>query len=193
MSTRLLVEQVKVWITAIIDDFSRVVPGYLLGVGKPNSMRIAAALRLGIWTKQDKDWPVAGIPDIFYSDHGPDFVSTHIEQVAGDLHMQLVNTIVYKPKGRGKIERLFRTIIQMFCPSYKKSGRNNPVQVADLDTAFQKWLLKYHNKIHSEIKMTPLDKWRGDDFLPRLPDSIESLDLMLMKISKQNQMFRDAI
>lgn len=34
----------KVWITAILDDFSRVVPGYLLAIGAPNSMRIAAIL-----------------------------------------------------------------------------------------------------------------------------------------------------
>jgi putative transposase len=182
----------KVWITAIIDDFSRVVPGYLLGVGKPNSMRIAAALQQGIWTKEDKEWPVCGIPDIFYSDQGPDFLSTHIEQVAGDLHMQLVNTIVYKPRGRGKIERLFRTIIQMFCPSYKKSAQNNPVQMDDLDAAFQKWLRKYHNRKHSEINMTPLQKWLRNSFLPRLPDSIEALNLILMK-AKQSKMFRDGI
>ena len=183
----------KVFITAIIDDFSRVVPGYLLAVGKPNSMRIAAALRQGIWTKQDKDWPVAGIPDIFYSDHGADFVSTHIEQVAGDLHMQLVNTIVYKPRGRGKIERLFRTIIQKFYPSYKRNSRDSPVQLSDLDSAFQQWLQEYHNTKHKEIKSTPLQKWHSEQFLPRLPDSIEALDLMLMKVAKEHKMFRDGI
>jgi len=31
--------------------------------------------------------------------------------------MQLVNTIVFKPRGRGKIERFFRTLVQMFCPT----------------------------------------------------------------------------
>lgn len=107
--------------------------------------------------------------------------------------MQLVNTIVYKPRGRGKIERLFRTIIQKFYPSYKKSSRNNPVQLSDLDLAFQEWLQKYHNTKHKEIKSTPLQKWHSEQFLPRLPESIEALDLMLMKVAKEHKMFRDGI
>jgi len=136
---------------------------------------------------------VAGCPDVFYSDQGADFTSTHIEQIAGDLHMQLVNTIPYKPKGRGKIERLFRTINQMFCPKYNAADKRNPLSLADLDTDFQKWLHGYHNRKHSEIGMTPLSKWLGDNFLPRMPETLEALDLMLLKVEKPHKMFRDGI
>jgi putative transposase len=39
----------KPWLTVIIDDYSRAVPGYFLGFQPPSSMRIALALRQAIW------------------------------------------------------------------------------------------------------------------------------------------------
>jgi putative transposase len=182
----------KVWITAILDDFSRVVPGYLLAVGAPNSMRISATLRQGIWIKEDDSFPVAGIPEVFYSDQGPDFTSTHIEQVAADLGMQLVNTIVFKPRGRGKIERFFRTLVQMFCPD-QVSSKEKPKPLEEVQKDFQSWLDKYHNRVHTEIETTPLEKWCLIGFLPRLPESLDALDLMLMKVEGRRKMHRDGL
>jgi putative transposase len=182
----------KVWITAILDDYSRMISGYFLAIGAPNSMRIATVLRQAIWTKEDKRWPVAGIPEVFYSDQGPDFMSTHIEQVAADLGMQLVNTIVFKPRGRGKIERFFRTLVQMFCPSHKTS-QDKPKPFRQIETAFRDWIDSYHHRKHREIKMTPLEKWSVSGFLPRLPESLDALDLMLMKVSKPRTMRGEGI
>jgi len=182
----------KVWITAILDDFSRMIPGYFLAIGTPNSMRIAIALRQGIWIKANERWPVSGIPDVFYSDHGSDFESTHIEQVGADLGMDLVNTIEYKPRGRGKIERFFRTLVQMFCPNHKTT-KEKPKPLMEIESSFRDWLDEYHHRRHSEIRMTPLEKWSRGGLLPRLPDSLESLDLMLMKVSKPRTMRRDGI
>lgn len=181
----------KVWITAIIDDYSRMIMGYFLAIGTPNSMRIAITLRQAIWSKTDEVWPVSGIPDIFYSDHGADFESSHIEQVAADLRMELVNTIAYKPRGRGKIERFFRTIVQMFCPDHKTS-KDKPKPLDEIESAFKGWVVEYHRRRHSEIKTTPLDKWSQSGIVPRLPESLDALDLMLMKVSPRT-MRRDGI
>jgi putative transposase len=104
----------KIWLTAIADDFSRVVMGYYLGVGAANSMRIALAMRQAIWRKEDERWPVCGIPEILYTDRGRDFKSTHIEQACVDLKIKVVRTRRKKPRGRGKIERFFRTVDQRF-------------------------------------------------------------------------------
>ncbi len=60
--------------------------------------------------KADPRWHVCGIPSTFYTDHGPDFISKHMEQVAADLHMELIFSQVKVPRGRGKIERFFRTV-----------------------------------------------------------------------------------
>ena len=41
--------------------------------------------------------------------------------------------------------------------------------------------------------MTPLDAWRGTGFLPRLPDSLEELDLLLVMHAKPRVVRRDGI
>src|SRR3546814_20582405 len=51
-----------------------------------------------------------GMPDVLYVDHGSDFTSLHLEQAAADLRIRLIYSAVARPQGRGKIERLFRTI-----------------------------------------------------------------------------------
>lgn len=33
-------------------------------------MNTALALRQGIWPKRDPEWPMCGIPDVLYVDHG---------------------------------------------------------------------------------------------------------------------------
>lgn len=183
----------KVWITAILDDYSRAVPGYFLGVGAPNSMRIASALRQAIWEKSDKDWQICGIPEILYTDRGTDFKSNHIRQAAADLGIRLVKTKRNKPRGKGKIERFFRTVKQRFF-SKIKSSRNKPCSLKKLTAKFHEWLLKdYNNKRHSVIKETPLSKWNNPKIIPRLPNSVEDLDLMLQKVAKPRKMWRDGI
>jgi putative transposase len=51
----------------------------------------------------------------------------------------------------------------------------------------------YHVRVHSETHQTPLDAWRGTGFLPRLPDSLEELDLLLVMHAKPRTVRRDGI
>jgi transposase InsO family protein len=71
-------------------------------------------LRQGIWRKGDPHWQIWGIPDVLYTDNGSDFRSKHLEQVAADLKMRLVFSTPGQPQGRGRIERFFRTVNEMF-------------------------------------------------------------------------------
>ncbi len=73
------------WLTVILDDYSRAVAGYLLSFQAPSALQTALALRQAIWRKGEAHWHVCGIPDIFYTDHGSDFISRHMEQVSADL------------------------------------------------------------------------------------------------------------
>lgn len=182
----------KLWLTAVIDDYSRCVPGYYLGIEPPSSMRIALCLRQAIWYKEP-GWIACGIPEHFYSDHGSDFTSAHIEQVAADLKFQLHNSNVEEPQGRGKIERFFLTVMSMFCPGIV-SLQSKPLQVEEIDKAFRRWLLEdYSTRVHSEIKEAPNERFKSGKFLPRLPDSLEQLDLMLHKVGKKRKVQRDGI
>ena len=58
----------------------------------PSAIQTALALRQAIWRKGRPGWQVCGIPGILYSDHGSDFTSRHLEQVAADLKIRLINS-----------------------------------------------------------------------------------------------------
>ena len=124
----------KVWLTAVEDDYSRAIMGYYLGIEPPSSLRVALALRQAIWYKSEEEWPMCGLPEKFYTDHGSDFTSSHIDQVAGDLKFELIDCAVGEAEPRGKIERLFLTADQMFVPDIK-SPKTNPLPVEDIDKA----------------------------------------------------------
>jgi len=99
----------KLWLTIVIDDYSRAVAGYFIGLDPPSSLRTTLALRQSIWRKGDPHWEVCGIPDVLYTDNGSDFRSRHLEQVAADLKIRLVFSTPGQPQGRGRIERFFRS------------------------------------------------------------------------------------
>lgn len=191
---------VKPWLTAVIDDFSRAVPGYYLGAEPPSSMRIALALRQAIWRKDEPTWSICGIPEKFYSDRGSDFMSNHIEQVSIDLKIELLQTLPQKPKGKGKMERFFESVAQLFLtgqPGYAPKGYSKvePVlTLEELDQRFRKWLVEdYLERIHSETGVEPKQRWESGAFIPRMPDSKEQLNVLLLTVTKPRTVHRDGI
>ncbi len=69
------------WLTLILDDFSRAVPGYTTFLGAPTAERTALALHQAITRKTNPAWPLQGLPDVLYSDHGSDFTNGRLERV----------------------------------------------------------------------------------------------------------------
>jgi putative transposase len=104
----------KPWLTIVVDDYSRAVAGYYLSFEPPSSLRTTLASRQGIWRKGHPHWAICGIPDVLYTDKGSDFRLKHLEQVAADLKLRLVFSTPGQPQGRGRIERFFRTVNEMF-------------------------------------------------------------------------------
>lgn len=78
------------WLTIIMDDYSRAIAGYFISFDAPNAQNTALTLHQAIWNKNNTNWPVCGIPEKFYTDHGSDFTSHHMEQVAIDLKINLM-------------------------------------------------------------------------------------------------------
>lgn len=191
----------KPWLTAILDDHSRAVCGYYLGFEAPSSQRTALALRQAIWRKGEPDWPVCGIPERFYTDHGSDFESRRMEQVAADIRMRLDFSMVGEPRGRGKIERFFETVNDMFlceldgfCPEGEAPPRAGLLTLPRLETLFREWLLgTYHRRTHGGTKQAPAERWEADAFVPRMPDTAERLDLLLLTETKSRCVGRDGI
>jgi putative transposase len=190
----------KPWLTVILDDYSRAVAGYRLSLATPSALQTALALRDAIARKADPHWHVCGIPQVFYTDHGSDFTSRHLEQVAADLQMILVFSTVGQPRGRGRIERFFETVNQLFLctlPGYAPPGSPPTVPVltlADLDARLHRFVVEdYHQRVHGETGAAPQARWEAGGFLPRLPNSAEQLDLLLLTVAKARRVHRDGI
>jgi putative transposase len=194
-------EVAKPWLTTVIDDYSRAVAGYFLSFEDPSALHTSLALRQAIWRKEDSRWIVCGIPNILYTDNGSDFTSQHLEQVGADLKIRLVFSIPGKPRGRGRIERFFSTVNEMFlCElgGYAPAGgavRGKPtLTLAEFDAGFRAFLLDvYHRRENAETKMPPVERWEAKGFLPRMPDSLEHLDLLLIQVAKSRQVRVDGI
>jgi putative transposase len=103
-------------LSVILDEYSRALMGYRLSFDPPSAYQTALTLRQAIWGKNDARWPACGIPDAFYTDHGSDFTSKHMEQVAANVSMRLIFSQPGRPRGRGKIERFFRTVRDVVLP-----------------------------------------------------------------------------
>lgn len=188
------------WLSAILDDHSRAIAGYFLGFQAPTALQTALTLRQAIWRKDDPRWHLCGIPRVFYTDHGSDFTSRHMEQVAADLKIELVFSEVGFPRGRGKIERFFQTVEQMLLPDlpgYTPEGQSPaPAQwsLPAFEEVFRTWLLdEYLQREQKEIGAAPQARWEASGFLPHMPDSLEQLDLLLLQVAKGRRVHQDGI
>ena len=186
------------WLTIILDDYSRAVAGYFLTFENPSAIHTSLVLHQAIWKKSNPDWKICGIPEIFYTDHGSDFTSNHLEQVAVDLKINLVFSTVGVPRGRGKIERFFLTINQLFLqdlPGYLGNQTSTSLlTIKELDEKLSNFIISnYHHRVHSTTKKEPIQALNNSGFLPNMPESLESLDLLLLNVAKPRKVHSDGI
>jgi len=190
------------WLTLIEDDYSRAVAGYAVNLGAPSALTTALAFRQAIWRKPWPGWHVCGIPGAFHVDHGSDFTSAHLEQVMADLRTRAYFSLPGQPSGRGKVERIFGTINQMclpWLPGYAPRGTPDRagqarLTLAELDTAIGTFIREvYHLTPHGETGMPPQQRWEVGAFIPRMPDSLEQLDLLLLTVAKPRKIHPDGI
>jgi putative transposase len=73
----------------------------------------------------------------------------------------------------------------------------NPAPVLtlkELDTAIIRFISEdYHQREHPEIRTTPHEAWVGDGWLPRLPASMDELNLLLLTVAKPRIVHRDGV
>ncbi|WP_270241451.1 Mu transposase C-terminal domain-containing protein [Rothia kristinae] len=187
------------WLTVILDDYSRAICGYMVFLGAPSAANTALALRQAIWHKPEPDWPVCGIPDVLYTDHGTDFTSHRLGDTAAVLHLRIIHSQVARPQGRGKIERFFGTInteLLPTLPGHLAPGAAAPTPSLDLagvDSAINTFIRRYNARTHRELRTSPLQAWIADGWLPRLPDSLEQLDGFLLTVPTTRVVQRDGI
>jgi len=135
----------KTYLFAFIDDHSRAVMGHRWGFAE-DTVRLAAALRPALAAR--------GVPGYVYVDNGSAFVDSWLMRACARLGIKLVHSAPGRPQGRGKIERLFRTV----------------------NGEFTAWVENvYHRRVHSETGMAPLARWMAGAPFP-VPSAADLAD-----------------
>jgi putative transposase len=82
-------------------------------------------------------------------------------------------------------------------PGYTPGGRppeHEVLTVSVFEAELQRFIPgQYHQTPHSETGEVPQARWEGGGFLPRLPESLEQLDLLLLTVAKSRKVHRDGI
>jgi putative transposase len=145
----------KTYLFAFIDDHSRVVVGHRWGYAE-DTVRLAAALRPALASR--------GVPEAVYVDNGSAFVDSWLLRACAKLGIKLVHSAPGRPQGRGKIERLFRTVRDQFLVEITgepdQPGRHHVADLLELNRLFTAWVeTVYHRQVHSETGAAPLARF----------------------------------
>jgi len=147
----------KTYLFAFVDDHSRAIVGHRWGYAE-DTVRLAAALRPALASR--------GVPEAIYVDNGSAFVDAWLLRACAKLGIKLVHSAPGRPQGRGKIERLFRTVREQFLVEItgdpEVPARHSVADLLELNRLFTAWVeTVYHRRTHSETGQPPLQRWQA--------------------------------
>lgn len=137
----------KTYLIALIDDHSRLIPYARFYLSEAldsylDALYHALARR--------------GLPRKLYVDNGAAFRSHKLHYITASLNIALIHARPYKPQGKGKIERFFKTVRGMYL-----SGDSSRT-LDELNGSFSQWLESYHNRTHASTGETPFGRFSAD-------------------------------
>jgi putative transposase len=125
-----------------------------------------------------------------YTDNGATFVSSQTKRITTVLGIHLTHSRPYKPQGRGKVERFFRTVRDGFLRPLDKQSIKSLEQ---LNTIFITWLeTEYHRSRHSSLGVTPIEAWLNKAERIRPVDPAVDLDRIFLHCEKR-KVYQDSV
>jgi transposase InsO family protein len=120
-----------------------------------------------------------GIPKIAYTDNARIYRSQQFEFICASLGCTLLHSQPFEPQGRGKVERLFRTVRMRFLASIDKDFQGS---LDELNNLYNKWLADdYTHKAHSALDgLSPHDVLMSQADKLRLPSDRRVIDEAFM-------------
>ncbi|HEX2703570.1 MAG TPA: DDE-type integrase/transposase/recombinase [Solirubrobacteraceae bacterium] len=160
-----LIDGRRVFLFCFIDDHSRLLAGYRWAA-REDVLNASRALRAGIAAR--------GRPKAAYVDNGSPFVSGQLLRACAVLGIRLIHSTPGRPEGRGKIERVFRTVREQVLVELEDRP---PASLEELNRIFQAWVEQvYHRQVHTETGQAPLERFlaAGPPTLPSEPALTEA-------------------
>ncbi len=187
----------RLWLTVLIDAFSRAVLGIYLGYEAPCIESIQGALRNAIWPKPgleqygiDQPWNCYGIPQRLSLDNAWAHYSYSLEELARALsvggrytQMELVFRPPYQARYGALVERLFGNlsgqirerlpgaILQPNQRAWHNANQAACLLYRDVIRIVHQLIVDYMHSPHRELRgMTPHEKWlHGLELMAPLP------------------------
>jgi putative transposase len=155
-----LIDGRRVFLFCFLDDHSRLLVGYRWAA-REDVLNASRALRAGIAAR--------GLPKAVYVDNGSPFVSGQLLRACAVLGIRLIHSTPGRPEGRGKIERVFRTVREQLLVELEDRP---PASLEELSRIFQSWVEQvYHRRVHTETGQTPLERFLAQG-PPPLPSEL---------------------
>jgi hypothetical protein len=139
----------KTYLFAFLDDHSRLIPHgqFYLAENLENYLDC-------FWSALRK----RGVPRKLYVDNGPSFRSHRLQIGCASLQIALTYARPYRPQGKGKIERFFRTVRSQFL-----TGLPEDLSLGDLNNRFTDYIENtYHQRQHGGTGMSPIERYLQD-------------------------------
>ena len=156
----------KTYLIAFLDDATRVIPYAAFGLAE-NTQLFLPLLKQAILRR--------GFCERLYVDNGANYRSHHLSLVCAKLGIALIHARPYRPQGKGKIERFFRSLRAQLLT------RLTPEDTASLEALNRRlwaWVeSEYHHSPHRGLDgQTPLERWAQTAHEVRFPEPVLDLD-----------------
>jgi transposase InsO family protein len=139
----------KTYLIAFIDDATRVIP-YCAFALSENTRTFLPVFKQALLRR--------GLPKRLYVDNGANYRSQHLALVCAKLGIALIHARPYRPSGKGKIERWFKTVrAQLLTRLSEDDTRDLP----SLNRRLWAWVEgEYHHAPHRGLERnTPMEQW----------------------------------
>ena len=140
----------NIYLVASIDDYSRhVVARLYLADDRPT---MSDLLKRSIILR--------GKPEILYCDNGSNYKSHLLADACAHLGIELRHARPYRPQGKGKVERWFKTVDNGFNREAQSLIDHQRItSMEQLQEFFAAWLnSEYNNRVHSATHEKPCDR-----------------------------------
>ncbi len=210
----------RLWLTLLIDAYSRSILGMALLYEDPCIESIQQALKHAIWEKSshfdlgiEQEWACYGIPLQLFLDNAWAHHSHSLENLARVLSRNgTYNSIdlVFRPPYKGRygaiIERLFKNfsgqvkelvtgaIASSDPKELRTAAKNACLLYPDMNRLLQQLILKYQHTEHRELHgMTPHQKWSEgiqSSGFPLPPPFTPAMDRLFLRMYPQTRQVR---
>ena len=168
----------KTYLIAYIDDATRVIPYCAFALAE-NTATFLPILKQALLRR--------GLPQRLYVDNGAHYRSRHLAVVCAKLGIALIHARPYRPQGKGKIERWFKTVRAQLLT---RLTSDDTASLEALNRRLHAWVEgEYHHAPHRGLAgNTPLEQWTQVGEAVRFPEpGLDLDDLFLFEVQRKVQ------